>query len=489
MNQLENNIQNEMTMLYELSMATGTHIDLKENCNHFIRILKSRKNLTAVGLWIYTKKMNPDTTGNIKLITSVPQVLFKNDYIKEEHKLIEYLQHKPYIVLPPIPEWADIIGASKTKKDPGHLALFRLSHIGFISMFSYRTGSPFTDSFMKKMSGVIRKMAVTIEGSLAHGKSLKEIEQRKLVEQKLNKMNENLEQMIIQRTEALNQAQLAMIHQEKLASIGQLAAGVAHELNNPIGFISSNFQVLQKYTEILNNFVQQIQDAINTNKDPAHETPAIKELSNNITAIRKKYKISFIFKDIESIFEESEEGFQRVISIVNNLRSFSRIDAESEMEISNLNDGITSTLVVANNEIKYVSEIELDLKDIPSIECNAGEINQVLLNIIINAAQVIKSDESEQRGLITIKTWSKKESVFCSVEDTGSGIPEKNMNQIFNPFFSTKAPGEGTGLGLHISYNIIVNKHHGTLVAKNTGNGAKFTLSLPIKQKKGDADV
>jgi signal transduction histidine kinase len=278
----------------------------------------------------------------------------------------------------------------------------------------------------------------------------------------------------------LKETQSSLVQQEKLASIGQLAAGVAHELNNPLGFVTSNFNSLDNYYHSLKKYCEAWEELLpglnNGNGSCSHQG------ISQIEEIRKQENVSLILKDIEDIFSECKDGFQRMTSIVRNLKDFSRIDHSEFIESYDLHAGIESTLVVARNEYKYVAEVEKSLSDLPLIECNGGEINQVLLNIIVNAAHAIKSQEREDTGRISIKTYCDDVSVFCEISDDGPGIPEQIVGKIFDPFFTTKDVGSGTGLGLSISYDIIVNKHKGDLNVKSkTGEGTTFTIRLPIK--------
>ena len=150
----------------------------------------------------------------------------------------------------------------------------------------------------------------------------------------------------------------------------------------------------------------------------------------------------------------------------------------------NINDGIETTLVVANNEIKYHADIETELAEVPLVICNAGQINQVVLNLLVNAAQAIKSQERDDMGTITIRTYATETGVACEISDDGPGIPPDKISKIFDPFFTTKPVGKGTGLGLSVSYDIIVHKHNGELFVDSTvGKGTKFTIQLPINTK------
>lgn len=307
-------------------------------------------------------------------------------------------------------------------------------------------------------------------------------------ESKLRKLYEKSEET----NQQLKQAQTTIIQQEKLASIGHLAAGIAHELNNPIGFVSSNFNTMKAYIQKLQNYTIYIQETLtnlltNTKCQDLNNQCIDKEfVTSEINQKKQKLKIDFILEDLQAIFKESDEGFERVTSIVNNLRSFSRVDFDEKMQLHDINEGIRNTLIVAKNEIKYVADIITDLEDIPKIEGYGGEINQVFLNVIVNATQAIEDQKREDKGKISIVTKQKADQIICTIHDDGPGISEKNISQVFDPFFTTKEPGKGTGLGLNISYDIIVNKHHGQMTVQSYGTGTTFTIILPIRQDQGE---
>jgi PAS domain S-box-containing protein len=280
----------------------------------------------------------------------------------------------------------------------------------------------------------------------------------------------------------LKKTQPKLIQQEKLASIGQLAAGIAHELNNPIGFISSNFSSLKSYITIIKTYIEKCEaltSAVLTGNDST-----LQSMIDDLTDFKERQKLNFIFTDIEDLVSESMEGIQRITDIVKNLRDFSRVDYESEIEQYNINEALENTLIVVKNELKYVAEIQKIFSEVPLIECVGSEINQVLLNILINAAQAIKSQERTEKGIIKIRTYKEGSYVYCEISDDGPGIRGDIMNRIFDPFFSTKEAGKGTGLGLFISYDIIVNKHGGDIIVESEREKeTKFTLKLPIKSR------
>ena len=265
------------------------------------------------------------------------------------------------------------------------------------------------------------------------------------------------------------------LHQsEKLASIGQLAAGVAHEINNPIGFVNSNLGTLKGYVDKL---IKLIED-VSTTVDPllANDPEAKKSLEE----LKRKADLDFLREDIGCLIAESIDGTTRVRRIVQDLRDFSRT-GEVSMEWVDLHAGLESTLNVVSNEIKYKAEVVREYGSLPKVECRPSQINQVFMNLLVNAAQAI-----DQKGRITLKSGCVDDKVWVSVSDTGSGIPPEIVARIFDPFFTTKAVGKGTGLGLSVSYGII-EKHGGKIeVASQPGQGSTFTVWLPARQPRVD---
>jgi signal transduction histidine kinase len=236
---------------------------------------------------------------------------------------------------------------------------------------------------------------------------------------------------------------------------------------------------LEKYFRELLDYLQSL-EAILT-RLTGGEAVSPEAIQNQIREQRKAKRIDFIVQDLDGLFAESNDGFDRIRNIVESIRRFSRVDSNQEFESFDLNLAIESTLVVANNEIKYSADVEKSFVQIPMVECNGSEINQVLLNIIVNAAQAIAGQKKTERGLIRIRTFADETFVYCEIADNGPGIPQEIRSKIFDPFFTTKEVGKGTGLGLSISYDIIINKHKGDLtVAGEMGAGTTFKLKLPI---------
>lgn len=314
---------------------------------------------------------------------------------------------------------------------------------------------------------------------LANQELQEEICEREKTERQLQQTNWELNATC----NALDQAQLQILSREKMASIGQLAAGVAHEINNPLGFIMGNFETLQKYSAKLSTLIDDL--ATLHQVAAASSDPVVKDWARENSALMKDNRIDYIRHDLEPLLQETQEGLRRMRDIVRALRVFSREDQLDVFSEYSLNEGLKNTLVVSKNELKYVADVQLNLQEVPFIQADGGQINQVLLNILVNAAHAIKGKHADAAGtgIIKVETTADDQFVYCSITDDGIGMSPSILQNIFNPFFTTKAVGEGTGLGLSISYDIIVNKHHGQIHCESQeGVGTTFTLKLPIAQ-------
>lgn len=264
-------------------------------------------------------------------------------------------------------------------------------------------------------------------------------------------------------------AQEQLLQSEKMASIGILAAGVAHEINNPIGYVHSNLGTLQEYLGGLTALVECYAEALQ-HEDPASRREAVK-------AMRERLDIDFILGDVPQLLSESREGIERVTKIVQDLKEFSHVGRDEPMRPSDLEKGLESTLNIVWNDLKYKVTVEKHYSQLPLVECHPSEINQVLMNLLINAGQAIVG-----RGAIELATGVEDNEVWICVGDSGCGIPEEAMQRIFDPFYTTKAIGRGTGLGLAICYSIIA-KHHGRIEVTSTeGSGSAFRVVLPVRQ-------
>lgn len=284
----------------------------------------------------------------------------------------------------------------------------------------------------------------------------------------------------IENVEKMKKLQSQLIHQEKMAGIGQLSAGIAHEINNPLGFLQSNMETLGKYLKKMQGYFD-INMEMMDHADPI-TIEEYKEYLIKMDHYMKENKLKYIISDLDDILIESLNGIQRIEKIVKSLLGFSRKGFESEFIEDDLNKCIKDTLTIANNEIKYCARVEEILESIPLIPILSGEINQVLLNLIINAAHAIKS--KEKQGTIIIHTYCDEKFVYCEISDDGVGIKEEHLKKIFEPFFTTKPVGTGTGLGLSVAHDIIVNKHKGSIEVKSEfGIGTSFKLTLPRERE------
>lgn len=308
--------------------------------------------------------------------------------------------------------------------------------------------------------------------------SLAAIIKHKQAEEALHRSNEELLSM----NERISSQQSQLVQSEKMASIGQLAAGVAHEINNPVGFVMSNIGTVAEYVAIIKKLIEEY-DSLDTALKEG-DTEKQTACRDRITQIREREDIAFVLEDIGQALSESSDGTKRVRDIVQNLKSFARLDVGERKE-ANINDGIEATLKIIWNELKYKCKIRKDLGSIPNIQCCPGELNQVFMNLLINAAHAIP-----EHGDITIRTRTTDTDIIVEISDTGSGIPPENIPKLFDPFFTTKEAGKGTGLGLSISHGII-QKHNGTIaVESEVGKGTTFTVRLPINDvKKQDTDL
>jgi PAS domain S-box-containing protein len=299
----------------------------------------------------------------------------------------------------------------------------------------------------------------------ANGRLEIDIRQREQAEAELLRRNSELTEL----NSKLSAAQAQLVQSEKLASIGQLAAGVAHEINNPIGYIFSNFGSLERYIADLLTMLSAYEEA--------EKSVADANVAAGLKATREQVDLGFLKEDIPVLMRESKEGIVRVRKIVQDLKDFSRVDATQEWLWTNLHQGIDSTLNIVANEVKYKADIIKEYGELPDVECLSTQIYQVVMNLVVNAAHAI----GDERGKIRIRTGVDGDNVWIDVTDNGAGIPQENLSRIFDPFFTTKAIGKGTGLGLSLSYGIM-QKHHGKIeVRSEVGKGTCFKLTLPIR--------
>lgn len=272
----------------------------------------------------------------------------------------------------------------------------------------------------------------------------------------------------------LKASQAQLIQAEKMASLGQMVAGVAHEMNTPLGYVRSNIEIvdnsLAQIGELLGAY-EQLLDELGKDNIPAER---LEQRLRQVAALCREMDDA-VFEDLHGLVKDALYGVDQVSELVMNLKNFSRLD-QDKVDNIDLNDSLDSSLQIARNTLKHKVEIIKEYSELPPISCSPSQINQVFLNMLTNAAQSI-----EDRGVIKLRTWQNDDQVCVAIQDDGKGIPEENQSKIFDPFFTTKAVGEGTGMGLSICYKII-KQHGGDIqVTSEIGKGTVFLISLPCR--------
>ena len=337
-------------------------------------------------------------------------------------------------------------------------------------VFGAAAGEAWTGDVRDEASGVVfalQRYPWVIDDVPAHLLLLRDVTEARHRQDELRRRHGELQQAYAR----LASAQEQLLQQEKLASIGQLAAGVAHEINNPIGYVHSNLVSLRDYTSGLLELIHAYERAL---------APKLDETTlATISEVRARVDFDFVSTDLPELINESREGLERVRRIVQDLKDFSHAGREAGWRRVDLHKGLESTLNIVWNDLKYKAKVERQLGPLPLVECHPSEVNQVFMNLLLNAGHAIG-----ERGTITLASGhdDARDEVWISIRDSGPGIDAEAMPRIFDPFFTTKPVGTGTGLGLSISYGI-VKKHGGRIeVANGAEGGAIFTVVLPVHQ-------
>ena len=364
--------------------------------------------------------------------------------------------------------WTDDIQASAANHFVSAMCFplqFDDKRIGALMLFRTELGCGFTMADLECCNMLVNMAAMVIGNVRIHMEYHQMVQTLSALNQEI--FEKNVEE--IEMNKRLEGTQNQLLQSEKMASIGQLAAGVAHEINNPIGYVYSNLGTLEKYVQDVFSMIDSYEQAEGAITDGT--------VRARLQTAREKLDLGFLKEDLSALMAESKDGITRVKQIVQNLKDFSHVDAADEWHYANLHDGINSTLNIVNNEIKYKAEVVNQYGDIPEVECLPSQLNQVFMNLLVNAVHAI-----EERGTITVRSGKEGKEVWVEIADTGKGIPPENLTKIFDPFFTTKPIGQGTGLGLSLSYGII-QKHHGRIeVQSEPGKGTAFRVWLPERQ-------
>ncbi|MBK7044946.1 MAG: PAS domain S-box protein [bacterium] len=320
---------------------------------------------------------------------------------------------------------------------------------------------------------LLSAQALTVPGHDLAVVSFVDISDVSAVQEELRKANRQLESALHQ----LHSQRDAIVQSEKLASIGQLAAGVAHEINNPIGYITSNLATISEYIEYMRTLLILYRKLADLPPE-ACERP---ELEAQLAEVLAEEDVDYVLKDIDAVLSESVEGTTRVTEIVQNLKSFARDDSLKKKPYD-LNECVESMIRLVWNELKYSCTVEKDLDPVPPLNGHGGQINQVIMNILVNAAHAIGAEH----GTITIRTRVRADEAELTISDTGCGMPAEVVGRVFEPFFTTKDVGRGTGLGLSISHGIVTD-HGGRIEVESVvGEGTTFRILLPLPDREED---
>ena len=342
----------------------------------------------------------------------------------------------------------------------GQFVLYVLNQIIYYN-YKYLLKSKLHCQIVEESFDEIRKEALLLEKS----------------EEEYRTLAEHLEKEVKKKTLKIKETQAQLMQREKMASIGQLAAGVAHEINNPTGFVSSNLVTLSEYQQDIKDLIGQYRGLIDDLKSIAGAVAlpsSVVDRLNHISERETDADMEFIMDDISNLIKESKDGVERIKKIVVDLKDFAH-PGEDKIQAADINRGVETTLNIIWNELKYKATVEKNFGELPLVNCYPQQLNQVFMNILVNAAQAI-----EERGEIKISTFTENGFVTIRISDTGVGIPEENFSRIFDPFFTTKEVGKGTGLGMNVAYNII-KKHNGEIAVESTvGKGTTFTVRIPV---------
>ncbi len=454
------------------------------------------------------KNSNPEIADQIKAIWNSHQrvnelVIGDNHYFLTQD-LVEETGWRLMVLVDQDKVLQPVHKLDKLTKQTGLLA-FSMMILFYSVFFSYLVYKS------KKVAWVIatpinqiaEKTSSIMEGSAALkfeslDRSIEEIDQLaknfSLMADELNMFSQEMEEKVKDRTRQLTlaneqlieskreleEANMQMIQKEKMASIGQLAAGVAHEINNPMAFIISNIAQLKKYASKLQSYIAYNLEAIEIVKATASKSEnqmvdiaVVAQKLKEVDEERQHLGIDFVLEDMDSLIEDTLEGTNRVKAIVQDLRTFSRSDVQRSM--SDINNGLDSVINMIWNEIKFKADLVKDYQSLPLTYCNLGQMNQVFMNLLLNAVHAI-----EDYGQIIVKTYHTSDVIYVEVRDNGKGISNDIIGKIFDPFFTTKEIGKGTGLGLSISYQIVKNYQGEMKVMSEIGKGTTFVVSIPI---------
>jgi two-component system NtrC family sensor kinase len=406
-----------------------------------------------------------------RLEDPVPVIVYCNKSVAEQHgyERSEVIG-KPITVLA---QWAG--------HNPGYIEDVRAAMragrtFHFENQIARKDGSSF-------WIGVSIRPLYDLEGRLTHAVAVGADITAKLMDAKnKQELQDKLVAEMEERERMVNELQLA----QKLESVGRLAAGIAHEINTPIQYVGDSVYFLRSAFDDLAKLIDGSAEAA----AQLPESAGREAYQLEVLELAKKYDIEYLRGEVPKAFTRTFDGVERVTNIVKAMKEFAHPDAIEQNPVD-LVHALETTLLVASNEYKYVARIRTEFDELPQVVCNVGELNQVFLNLIVNAAHAIKdAGKDAEAGEIVIRAAVEGADVVITVSDNGCGVPAENLTKLYDPFFTTKEVGRGTGQGLAISHSIVVDKHDGEIsVASEVGVGTQFTLRLPIAGRKGRAEI
>lgn len=451
-------------LLYELAMSIGKSLVLddmlRESLTVFIR------KLNCMGAIVLHYQEQDDHTLRRAEVIALPRCIATQDSYRP---LIEDL---PSVITRQ--GYADLMARLPLACRYADREVLAMAMPRFGVLYLVRAKRAFDPILVRSIEALVHRLG---DACLACVQDTEVRQARAQLEERVSSRTEMLEQSMNQLATAyedVKRTQKQLVQSEKLASIGQLAAGVAHEINNPTGFVASNLSTMREYVATFKRWYDVVADLQHTLSDDEADPVALSETLKALTDLRRDEDLDELLQDADALLQESLDGTGRITRIVKDLRSFAHPDSD-KVELTPLEHAIDDALRLSWNALKYKAEVHTQFESGLLVNCRTDQLTQVFINLLVNAAQAIESN-----GTIAVTTFAADGEAVAQVQDTGCGISEANLSKLFDPFFTTKEVGTGTGLGLSISHGI-VERHGGRIeVSSTVGQGTTFSVHLPL---------